>query len=131
MDILKCLRGDGVFLLFGKRDILSSGERDTLLSRKWKILSSGNEFSIWISDHFYCGIRTTLSSGILDILWDTGHGKRTTLSSGIRALYPLRKCYLGKGFNPSDQYPKESCSRNKKRRSVLQFPRNGTILPGR
>ena len=30
-----------------------------------------------------------LSSGIRDILWETGHGKRDMLSSGIRTTYPL------------------------------------------
>ena len=36
---------------------------------------------LWESDH--------LSSGIRDILWETGHGKRDTLSSGIRTTYHL------------------------------------------
>ena len=36
---------------------------------------------LWYLDHLY--------SGIWDILSDIGHGKRTTLSSGIRTIYPL------------------------------------------
>ena len=36
---------------------------------------------LWESDH--------LSSGIRDILWETGHGIRDTLSSGNRTTYPL------------------------------------------
>ena len=36
---------------------------------------------IWDQDHLYSGIR--------DNLWNTGHGKWYTLSSGIRTTYPL------------------------------------------
>ena len=57
-----------------------SGEKDTLISGKRDILPSGNDIILWESDH--------LSSGIRDILWETGHGKRDTLSSGIRTTYP-------------------------------------------
>ena len=57
------------------------------------ILSSGKDSMIWESDHV-----NTLGSGPL-IIWDPehplGYGTWGTLSSGIRTLYPLGKCYLG------------------------------------
>ena len=95
-------RRDTVFS--GKRVILCSGRRDTLFSGKQDILPSGNDFFLWESDHLSSGNRNTytlgtapfnfwesdhLSSGIRDILWETGHGKRDMLSSGIRTTYPL------------------------------------------
>ena len=55
---------------------------------------------LWESDH--------LSSGIRDIHWETGHGKRYTLSSGIQTTYPLRNILWESGiwesiFNPKSQ----------------------------
>ena len=45
------------------------------------ILWETGHSTLWESDH--------LSSGNRDIIWETGHGKRDTLSSGIRTTYPL------------------------------------------
>ena len=59
-------------------------------TRMGTILSSGNRTTyplgigpliLWESDH--------LSSGIGDMLWETGHGKRDRLFSGNRTTYPL------------------------------------------
>ena len=61
------------------------GRRDTLFSGKRDILSSGNDFFLWESDH--------LSSGIRDILWETGNGKRDT-------LYPFDLVHLSSGKYP-------------------------------
>ena len=44
------------------------------------------------------GRRDTLFSGIRDILWETEHGKRDTISSDIRTTYPLGIENLGIGI---------------------------------
>ena len=80
-DISKCFRGDGTFLLSGKRDILCSGRRDTLFSGKREILSSGNDFILWESGHLSSGNRTTYPLG-----FGTSSGKR---DMGNGTLYPL------------------------------------------
>ena len=67
-----------------------SWKRDILPSALGRIFSSGNlttyplGFGLLILWESYY-----LSSGIRDILWETGHEKRNTLSSGIRTTYPL------------------------------------------
>ena len=80
-DISKCFRGDGPFLLSGKRDILCSGRRDILFSGKREILSSGNDFILWESGHLSSGNRTTYPLG-----FGTSSGKR---DMGNGTLYPL------------------------------------------
>ena len=98
----KVVRGDGTFILWEpghfivwESDHLSSGNRTTyhlgigtfsgkrdipILWERFYPLGIGT-LILWESDH--------LSSGIRDILWETGHGKRDTLSSGNRTTYPL------------------------------------------
>ena len=102
----------------GKRTNLSSGNRTTYALGTGRSLGSGtwemDQPILWEPDHLCSGIWDMgngptyplgtgplilwdpdhLSSWIQDILWDTGHGKRTTLSSGIRDMgngppYPL------------------------------------------
>ena len=72
--------GNGTFYSLGKGTLYSLGT----------ILSPGNQTTyplgigpliLWESGH--------LSSGIRDILWETGHWKRDTLASGNRTTYPL------------------------------------------
>ena len=106
-------------LLSWIRDPLSTGNRTNYplgfgtFPGKRDILSSGNDFFLWESDHLSSGIRNPLFSGIRDplylwdseplcsgilttyllgswppILWESDH-----LSSGIRNTYPL-------GFGP-------------------------------
>ena len=80
--------GNGTFYALGEGTLYSLGNGK--FYPLGTILSSGNRdiyplgigtFILWESDH--------LSSGIRDILWETGHGKRDTLSSGNRTTYPL------------------------------------------
>ena len=61
-DISKCFRGDGTFLLSGKRDILCSGRRDTLFSGKREILSSGNreKGNRFLTIYKYIGAATSM-----------------------------------------------------------------------
>ena len=80
-DISKCFRGDGTFILSGKRDILFSGRRETLFSGKQDILSSGNNFIVWESGHLSSGNRTSYPLGI-----ETSSGNR---DMGNRTHYPL------------------------------------------
>ena len=89
------------------------GRRDTLFFGKRDILPSENDFFIWKSAHLSSGNRTTyplgigplilwesdhVSSGIRDMLWETGHGKQDTLSSGIRTTYPLENILWESGI---------------------------------
>ena len=78
---------------------LFQGRRDTLFFWKRDVLPPWNNFFLWESDHLSPGNRTiyplgigpfTLCMGIGPlILWEMGHGKRDTLSSGIRITYSV------------------------------------------
>ena len=108
------IRGVRTFILSGKRYTLFSGRMDTLFSGKRDILPSGNDFIRGVRtfllsekryiifsgrrDTLFSGKRDILSSGNDFILWVMGHGKRDTLSSGIRTTYPLGIGNLGIGF---------------------------------
>ena len=93
-DIIRCIKTGHLFS--ENRDILLSGNRttyplgigplfiwdsglSTLLERFYPL--GIGPLILWESDH--------LSSGIQDIICETGHGKRDTLSSGIQTIDPL------------------------------------------
>ena len=96
------------------------GRRDTLFFCKRDILSPGNDFFLWESDHSSSGNRTThplgigplilwesdhLFSGIRGILWETGHGKQdmgngTRYSLGFGPLILWESWIWESVFNP-------------------------------
>ena len=69
------------------------GRRDTIFSGKRNILPSGNDNFLWESDH--------LSSGIWDILWETGHAILCDSNHLTSGKHPLGIGNLGDEVQPS------------------------------
>ena len=69
----------GHSILWEKEHFILWETKNPILWERFYPLAIGPRI-LWESDH--------LSSGIRDILWETGHGKRDTLSSGNQTTYP-------------------------------------------
>ena len=96
------------------------GRRDTLFSGKRDILHSGNDFfsGNWTTYHIGIGPlilleSDRLSSGIRDILWETGYGKWDTLSSGKQPLGNREFGRLGTTITMVPSNPKPDCYHGK------------------
>ena len=79
-EFFKRFRGEGTLYSLGNGTFYPLGT--IFSSGNWTTYPLGiGSLILWESDR--------LSSGIWDILWETGHGKWDTLSYGIRTTYPL------------------------------------------